>query len=240
MTILSSVIESVASHATRRPPPLENGDQMDAAEFERRWDAMPELKKAELINGVVYMPSPVSFENHGEPHAHVLAWLGHYCAATPGVRFGDNSSAFLDESNVPQPDAHLMIDPRAGGQARTEKGYLHGAPELVVEVSASRTSIDVNQKLNLYRQHGVREYVVWRVLEDSLDWFKLERGEYRLCNPDKEWIFRSSILPGLWLDARALLSGDLKRVFAILDGGLATAEHQQFVQRLTEKRGTSA
>ena len=40
-----------------RIPPLENGDRLTVAEFERRYEAMPELKKAELINGVVHIPS---------------------------------------------------------------------------------------------------------------------------------------------------------------------------------------
>ena len=48
-------------------PPLEPGDRLSRAEFERRYDAMPNLKKAELIEGVVYMPSPVRVRRHGGP-----------------------------------------------------------------------------------------------------------------------------------------------------------------------------
>ena len=41
--------------------PLENGDRLTRAEFERRYAAMPRLKKAELIEGIVYVPSPVRY-----------------------------------------------------------------------------------------------------------------------------------------------------------------------------------
>ena len=45
-----------------KPPrilPLEHGDHLTREEFERRYEAMPHVRKAELIEGVVYMPSPV-------------------------------------------------------------------------------------------------------------------------------------------------------------------------------------
>ena len=51
-------------------PPLENGDRLSLAEFERRYENMPSLKKAELIKGVVLMGSPVRFVQHGRPHAN--------------------------------------------------------------------------------------------------------------------------------------------------------------------------
>ena len=114
-------------------PPLQNGDHLTRDEFERRYDALPHLKKAELIEGVVYMPSPVRQRRHGRPHLHVNTWLGTYEASTPGVEAGDNSTIRLDLDNEPQPDALLFIDPARGGQARiSADDYLEGAPELVV------------------------------------------------------------------------------------------------------------
>src|SRR5271157_3592109 len=109
---------AVPSSSPTPLPPLENGDRLTRAEFERRFDAMPHLKKAELLEGVVYMPSPVRLRHHGRPHAHVLGWLTVYEAATPGVVAADNTSARLDLDNEPQPDALLMIDPHHGVQAR--------------------------------------------------------------------------------------------------------------------------
>src|SRR6516225_7808558 len=92
-------------------PPLENGDRLTRFEFERRYEAMPHLKKAELIEGEVYMPSPVRYRKHSRPHSHLIGWLTHYEAGTPGVEAGDNTSIRLDLDNEPQPDAHLIIAP---------------------------------------------------------------------------------------------------------------------------------
>ena len=211
-------------------PPLEPGDRLTRAEFERRYDAMPELKKAELIDGVVYMPSPVRLRRHGRPHVHVLTWLGTYEAATPGVIAADNSSARLDLDNEPQPDGLLMIDPARGGQARiSDDDYVEGAPELVVEVASSSVSYDLHDKLRVYRRSGVREYVVWRVLDGQLDWFVLREGQYVPQPPDVEGLHRSTVFPGLWLDPAALLRGDMPAVLATLQRGLATPDHATFL-----------
>src|SRR3954454_9356608 len=145
-----------------RVPYLENGDHLTRAEFERRYDAMPHLKKAELIEGVVYMPSPVRYKHHSRPHFDLIGWLAQYRAATPGVEGGDNGSIRLDLDNMPQPDAFLMVLPECGGQARiSDDDYVEGAPELVAEVASSSVSFDLHQKLQVYRRSGVREYAVW-------------------------------------------------------------------------------
>src|SRR6266581_5782162 len=108
-------------------PPLENGDTLTRAEFERRYEAMPHLKKAELIEGVVYVPSPVRYRHHGAPHALLVGWLVQYAAGTPGVEVSDNSTVRLDLDNEPQPDALLLIDPTCGGQARfSSDDYIEG------------------------------------------------------------------------------------------------------------------
>ena len=148
---------------------------------------MPGVKKAELIEGVVYMPSPVRLRRHGEPHALTLGWLTAYRAGTPGVIAADNASARLDLDNEPQPDALLMIDPERGGQARiSDDDYVEGAPELVVEVGSSTIGIDLNLKLHVYRRSGVREYVVWRVQDRKIDWFVLRDGEFIRLDPDEK------------------------------------------------------
>src|SRR5438445_4246749 len=92
-----------------RPEPLENGDCLTAAEFLRRYEAMPQLKKAELIEGIVYMGSPVRYTVHGRPDALVHLWLSHYEAHTPGVEFVANTTSKLDIENVPQHDSLLRI-----------------------------------------------------------------------------------------------------------------------------------
>ncbi|HZN34148.1 MAG TPA: Uma2 family endonuclease [Pirellulaceae bacterium] len=217
-------------------PPLVAGDHLTRAEFERRYRAMPHLKKAELIEGIVYMPSPVSHDDHGAPHFDLITWAGIYRAFTPGVQGGDNSTLHLDLDNEAQPDAHLRILPECGGQSRTVGGYVERAPELVAEVSASSASYDLHEKLKAYRRNGVREYVVWRVWDKSIDWFALRAGQFEPLPPDAAGIFRSECFPGLWLDAAALLRGDLARVVQVVQQGVATPEHSAFVARLAAAR----
>ncbi len=215
--------------------PLENGDHLTRDEFERRYEAMPDVKKAELIEGVVYMPSPVRQDQHGTPHVAISTWLGVYWSATPGVTPADNATIRLDLDNEPQPDDLLIIDPRFGGQVQQEDGFIVGAPELVVEVAASSASIDRNTKLRVYRRNGVREYVIWRVLDQAIDWFVLRQGQYDVLVPQADGILRSEVFPGLWLDGEALLRWDMAQVLRVLGQGLASSEHAAFVAALQNR-----
>lgn len=220
--------------ATTPVPPLENGDHLTRDEFERRYEGMPGLKKAELVEGVVYMPSPVRHRSHSRPHAHVISWLGAYCAAARGVDLGDNATVRLDAENEVQPDALLRLEPEQGGRSRlTEDDYIEGAPELIVEVAASSASYDLREKLRVYRRNQVPEYIVWRVYDEQLDWLYLERGEYRPLQ-SADGILRSRSFPGLWLAPNALLGGDLAKVLQTLHAGLGTPEFKSFAQRLEE------
>ncbi|PSP05061.1 MAG: Uma2 family endonuclease [Cyanobacteria bacterium SW_7_48_12] len=198
-------------------------------------DAMPHLKKAELIEGVVYVPSPLRFEPHAEPHGDLITWLGTYKVMTPGARLGDNSTVRLDLDNEPQPDAVLLIDEAAGGQSRLgEDGYVEGAPELVVEVAASSTANDLYDKKTAYRRNGIREYIVWQVLDQKLDWFALKEGNYNSLEPDQSGIIRSEVFPGLWLAVSALLDGNMATVLAVVQEGLNSPEHSAFVKQFSE------
>jgi len=214
-----------------RAPELRAGDRLTRPEFERRYEAMPHVKKAELIEGVVYMPSPVS-RDHWEPHFKIIAWLGLYESATPGVQGGDNGTIRLDLENEPQPDAFLRIRPECGGQSGDSDNYVDGAPELVAEVAASSASYDLHDKLRAYQRNGVLEYVVWRVWDRAIDWFVLREGRYEPLPLSPAGHYHSAVFPGLWLDPAALVRGDLAQVMAVLQQGLASPEHADFVRRL--------
>jgi Uma2 family endonuclease len=147
---------------------------------------------------------------------------------------GDNSTVRLDLDNEPQPDALLLIAPEHGGQSRLDNdGYIVGAPELLAEVAASSASYDLHSKLHAYRRNGVREYVVWRVLDAALDWFVLRAGQYERLLLGSDGLLRNEVFPGLWLDPAALLRGDLARVLAVVQQGINSPEHQAFLRRLT-------
>ncbi|MEG4227318.1 Uma2 family endonuclease [Microcoleus sp. N9_B2] len=215
-------------------PPLENGDLLSRAEFERRYTAMPALKKAELIEGIVYMASPLRFEPHAEPHARLITCLGFYVAFTAHTRSGDNPTVRLDVDNEPQPDAVLLIDAQQGGQTcLSDDGYIEGAPEFVAEISASTATIDLRDKKRVYRRNGVKEYLVWQVMNRRIDWFSLQEEEYISLLPDAEGIIRSRVFSGLWLAVSALIDGDMPSAIATLQAGLNSEAHQEFVQQLT-------
>ena len=218
-----------------RIPPLESGDRLSRHEFERRYTVMPHIKKAELIEGVVYVASPLRFRSHGQPHGNMNIWLGNYKVSTPGVELGDNVTVRLDLDNEPQPDVVLLIDEQRGGQARiSEDDYVEGAPELVAEVAASSASIDLHDKKVVYRRNGVREYIVWQILENKLDWFSLQNGEY-VSLVDADGVIKSRVFPGLWLSVADLLTGNMTRVLSVLQSGLNSPEHRAFVQQLSEQ-----
>ena len=215
-------------------PPLTNGDKLTRYEFERRYNAVSKPKKAELIEGIVYiMPAAVRFRSHGQPHGRILTWLGNYEAMTPGVALGVEPTVRLDLDNEPQPDAVLIILPEAGGQTRiSEDDYIEGAPELVVEIAASSVAIDLHGKKQAYRRNGVREYIVLQVLDQKLSWFSLEQGEYLELLPNEKGILQSRVFPGLWLAVNELLTGNMQIVLNVLQAGLQSVEHADFIERL--------
>lgn len=228
-------LESVRTIAPQRKiPPLENGDRLTRPEFERRYAAMPHIKKAELIEGVVYMPSPVRYEGHGRQHSELNGWLVVYRASTPGVEGADNATVRLDMDNEPQPD--LLLRLVEDGQSRVgTDGFLDGAPELAAEIASSSTAYDLHQKLDTYRRHGVREYIVWQTLDNIIHWFVLREGRYERLLPDSVGVYKSEMFPGLWLDSVAMTQGDLATVLSVLGKGLATPEHQEFVACMKQK-----
>jgi len=214
--------------------PLVAGDRLTRDEFLRRWEAMPNVKFAELIGGVVYMRSPLSRE-HSVLDSRVDNWLGHYAAYTPGCEAGSNGTWLMREDS-PQPDVYLRILPEYGGQSGTPGLYPQGAPEFLAEICLSSTERDLHEKFDLYQEAGVREYLAFLVREQEVRWHRLINGVFQVAAADTDGVLRSAVFPGLWLDAGALLAGDMAQVFTVLTKGLNTPEHGEFVARLTRGR----
>ncbi len=220
-------------------PPLNAGDRLSRAEFERRYQAHPEIKKAELIEGVVYVPAPTRVEQHGEPHGQIVTWSGVYTASTPGVRLAANATIRLDFENELQPDAFLQIKPEFGGQSTvSDDDYLEGPPDLIVEIAASSASYDLHDKKRVYARSGVRVYVAVQMYEERIDWFGLREGVYELLEADEQGVFRSDIFPGRWFEVEAFWAGDLVALLAALQKGLASPEHKAFVEQLQARSQT--
>lgn len=214
-------------------PPLLSGDRLARTEFERRYTAATHIKKAELIEGIVYVASPLRHEQHGRPHSRVMTWLGVYQSLTPGVDLSVEPTVRLDLDNEPQPDAVLFIKADAGGHTvLSADGYIEGAPELIVEIAASSAAIDRGSKKQVYRRNGVLEYIVWQSYENQLEWFSLVEGEYRLLQTTTDGIIRSRVFPGLWLAVDALLGDRMARVLEVVQEGLQSTEQADFVEQL--------
>jgi hypothetical protein len=230
------------SNVTRLPPlaRLESGDHLTAEEFLNRYEAAPRLKKAELIDGVVYLPSPTRWGLHAIQHQALSTWLGVYWAHTRGTQAGHSGTLRMDLKNVPQPDAALIVLPSHGGQVEIDENqYIVGGPELVGEISGSTRSIDVNSKPRVYLRNRVREYIVWRVEDEAIDWFVEREGNYERLASDVAGVVRSLAFPGLWLDCGAMTTLDLLGVLRVLEQGIASEEHTAFVARLARTAAAS-
>ncbi len=193
---------------------LENGDRLNRIEFERRY-AASKIKKAELIEGIVHLASPLLFTPHAESHGRIIGWLIAYQANAidlNNLKVEIEPTVRLDEDNEPQPDAVLF---RLGGNAQIDDdGYIMGAPELVVEIAASTVSYDLHAKKLAYERNGVKEYIVWRTLDREIDWFILENDKYVKLNPDDAGIIHSREFEGLRLNITAILNGNMAIVLS--------------------------
>jgi Uma2 family endonuclease len=208
-------MESLMAISAPTAPVLESGDRLTRAKFHHIYSKRPDIKLAELVEGVVYVGSPVRFAAHGKPHSGIMLWLGTYRSTHPGLLLGDNATVLLDADNEVQPDAFLCYE-EPGGPRVTEDDYLEGARQLVVEIAASSASYDLHDKFRAYRRNGVREYLVWRVLEEGFDWFRLRDGEYIRVESDVQGVIESEVFPGLRLNVGKLLADDLAGVLAEL------------------------
>jgi len=201
-------------------PQLVTGMRMTPEEFLAAWDRLPDVKHAELIDGVVYVSSPVS-KDHNEPHRLVVLLFANYEMNNPDCHFGFEATWTM-QGSIPQPDVFLRRRPAHGGQSRNGLKFYDGAPELAVEVCVTSTSHDFGPKLALYRRAGVREYVTIETLQGKIRWRTLEGGVYVDLEPDADGVYRSREFPGLWFDSAAFWADDMKGLIATLERGLAS------------------
>lgn len=216
------------------PPPLREGDRLTGEEFLRRWEAMPDLKRAELLDGVVHMPSPVS-HLHNAIHPLLSAWLVEYMKVTPGCQAGIDGTWLMSPTTIPQPDLTLRLLPECGGQSSVVNEYLAGSPELAIEISHSTSARDLGPKGQLYLAHGVPEYLVVLTKKPDVIWREVAGGRYRRIPAGTDGIFRSRIFPGLWLDPKALWNLDPVSLSAALSRGIAAPEHAAFLKHLSRQ-----
>lgn len=226
MTLLRSTI---SGQRVAPASELEMGDYLDQQTFHELYERMPPGFRAELIGGVVHVPSPAKMQ-HAVPDGLLCAWLSCYRAATTGTEFLPNITAILGEDSEPQPDGALLI---AGGQTHVrEDDYLVGPPELVAEVASSTASYDLHSKKRDYERYGVTEYLVIVARQRRVVWFVRENGAFVEMSADAGGVLKSRVFPGLWLDVEAFLSNDYTKVLAVLQDGVKSDAHAEFVRKL--------
>ncbi|MGI8926601.1 MAG: Uma2 family endonuclease [Tepidiformaceae bacterium] len=199
-------IQARAPAPVEQCPALDSGDRLDREEFERRYAIRTDVAKAELVQGVVYVASPVRSQQHGQPHAMLITRLGIYRESHSGVILDDNAAWRVPGGSEVQPDAMLRYSRAAGGGSWIDDdGFVAGVPELVAEVAASSASYDLHDKRELYRAAGLREYVVWRTEDGAIDWWTLEGEEYIALEPGAGGMLASGVFAGLELNVALLL-----------------------------------
>ncbi len=215
-------------------PWLENGDRLTREEFHRRYEAMPKNVKAELIKGVVVSSNRVK-SCHAKASAKIIGFLGFYSMKIFGLNLSNHVTWKFDKDNEFQPDCILRIEEDCGGKSWiNDDDYLEGSPELTVEVAASTASYDLHDKLEIYEQKSVQEYIVWRVLDKQIDWFSLEKGKYQRLSANNRGIIESKVFIGLRLNVNALLNDDLTQVLQDLQSGITSKSHKEFVKNLVK------
>jgi Uma2 family endonuclease len=239
-----------AARPKKPVPPLREGDRLSRAEFIRRYEYTPQVTRAELIDGVVHiiaglpvhngketgMP-PISLEGHGTPHFQINTLLGNYVGHTPFVIGSGPTSVYSpSDDSMPEPDTTLYLSPEAGGRTVADsRGFVHGAPELVVEVSNTTVALDMGPKFDRYYADGVEEYLVWRTQLRAVDWYRRGPTQFVPIEAGEDGTLASQVFPGLWLDPEALVSGNLFRVLQVCQLGLASPEHAAFVAKLKRR-----
>ena len=211
--------------------PLCEGEQLPREEFMRRWEAMPDLKFAELIDGIVHMPSPIS-RIHCDFHARLFGWLWTFGSATPGCTLLPAGTWLMSDDSAPQPDLAFCILSERGGQSSIEGEYSAGVPELIVEISYTTGARDSGIKQRLYERSGVLEYIIVKPQKRQIVWNELAAGKYREIQPGADGLLRSRVFPGLWLNAEALWNNDHTALSKAIQQGTSTPEHAGFVRKL--------
>ena len=214
-------------------PPLWAGQRLHQPEFHARYHAMPPGTRAELIGGVVVMPSPLG-NPHGIVDAAATLWLGVYKSRTPGTEASANAHDHpRRRRGSPRPTGWLRIKPSArAARAAMSASTSPRRPELIVEVADSSRSIDLGAKLAEYERAGALEYVVFALDPDEVFWHARQGDRLVRVGPGPDGIYRSQAFPGLWLDPVALFADDGPSLLATLDRGLASPEHAAFVAYL--------
>lgn len=183
---------------------VEVAERMGVEEFFR--DA-PEDQKAELIDGVMIMPSP-PLTIHEQLFSFLFRLLGGYTEELElGEILGSRTAVALDANNAPEPDILFVSADRR--HIIQEKGVM-GAPDLVIEIlSAGTVRYDRGTKFDAYERAGVRElWLIDPYGPTGTEFYCLEGGRFQPFISDADGILRSAAVSGFWIDVNWLWPQD--------------------------------
>lgn len=138
------------------------GDIMNAVRKEKVYTiediyALPDGKRAELIDGQIYYMAPPS-RTHQKVSFFLSKIIGNYIDSNNGECevYPAPFAVFLnqDDINYVEPDISVICD-----TSKLDEKGCHGAPDWVIEIISPGTkSMDYFTKLFKYQMSGVREY----------------------------------------------------------------------------------
>ena len=220
-------------------PALIAGQRLDQPTFHERYEAMPPETRAELVGGVVYMPSPMR-RNHGTEGRIVAGWLFYYQLKTPGVEGADGATVKLDQQGEPQPDCQLHIAPELGGQIRYDpEGYFAGAPELIIEIARSSRAFDLARRRPITSGLECRNTSLWSSTPTRSTGSSAATIASKTCLLGRRRLSLGDF-PGLWLDPAALYSESLDRLIEVLRARLGDSRTRGVSRRGCEKASSRA
>ncbi len=175
----------------------------------RRYERLPEVKRAELLEGTVCVHPPLIYSlSHRRTLLTYL--LVRYQMLHPETETVGNTTWLIDGENVAQPDSSYRVK-RGGSSWLDQEGFLRGVPEMVFEVTS-----DIHSRKDLYQRVRAQEFVHWRVEFEAIDFYRLDSGSgvFLKEQPDADGVWRSWVFPGLALDVDALFRNDLNMAAA--------------------------
>ncbi|WP_425058995.1 hypothetical protein SCACP_36460 [Sporomusa carbonis] len=175
----------------------------------------PENERWELIDGVAYNMTPPPARIHQKISGELFFWIRNYLQgktcevynAPFGVWFVEKEQDTPNANNYVEPDIVVVCDKNK----LTDKGCV-GSPDMIIEVlSPSTAAKDMNKKMNLYEQNGVKEYWVVHPTDKTIMVFHLIDGKYNkptTYSPeyDEESIIKVGIFENLTINLKEIFN----------------------------------
>lgn len=164
--------------------------------FEEFCRIVREDQKADLINGVIYMPSPENTDDN-ELFIWLVTLMNLFVRRKKlGQIYGSRVAFRLAEKHGPEPDIAFV---RTENMERVTRGGVEGPADLAIEiVSPDSVERDYYLKRELYELYRIPEYWIIDEMDQTVTLLRLKQAKYREVRPQKGEM-HSQVLTGFWL-----------------------------------------